>query len=69
VANIYIFVLKKVECIGVSTVAREEEVRAAAQRLADVETARAAAERDLQKLTEDLEKTSASLEQAEIDKR
>ncbi len=68
-ANIYIFVPKKVECIRVSTVAREEEVRAAAQRLADAETARAAAERDLQKLIEDLEKTSASLEQAEIDKR
>jgi hypothetical protein len=52
-----------------STVAREEEVRAAAQRLADAETARAAADSHLQKLNEDLEKTSASLEQAEIDKR
>ncbi len=68
-ANIYIFVPKKVECIGVSTVAREEEVRAAAQRLADAEAARAATERDLQKLNEDMEKTSANLEQAEIDKR
>jgi hypothetical protein len=58
-----------VECIGVSTVAREEEVRAAAQRLADAETARAAADSHLQKLNEDLEKTSANLEQAEIDKR
>ncbi len=57
------------ECIGVSTVAREEEVRAAAQRLADAETARAAADSHLQKLNEDLEKTSANLEQAEIDKR
>jgi hypothetical protein len=58
-----------VECIGVSTVQREEEVRAAAQRLADAEAARAAADSLLQKLNEDLEKTSANLEQAEIDKR
>jgi hypothetical protein len=58
-----------VECIGVSTVKREEEVRAAAQRLADAEAARAAADSHLQKLNEGLKKTSANLEQAEIDKR